>query len=604
MATIVAVIASGAVKAETAIPPRELWPQATAAADGGDIDGATQKTDQLLESARLLGIRRFPLFANSAASLGRQEQKDPKLSTWAMTSAERLDPLSPSVAFTRADIAKDQANWPVALSSAAAGIGRTFSDYRTRHLARGDLTLVLIAVLSILAGAFALILFFRYQRSAAHDFREMLGATFSGGVGTVLGFSLLFLPVFLWLGPVWLVVYWLALFFAYATAVERFFIVAALVVLALVPIAASWTASHVAGLDSPVVSAALSASERSFQPAASRRLREMIEAVSTEPALHLLLGNLEALEGNEQEAALRYRRAIELNDKLAGAYLNIGNLHFFNNDFPAAVNNYEKAEALDPTMAIAYYNHAVVSGETYKFEEQGKNLELAKKYDRSLIEGLIARPRAQKIVMYQLPVAEAWAISQRIAREGAAREVFGSYSSFDLSKVALNPLTLGALIALALASALFVLRKSARAGECIKCGRTFCPKCKSARDSSTYCTQCIHIYLKKDGVSLDTKRSKIEEVQEFQTGALRLRKLVSSFLPGAGQIMDGNTIRGLLMLGFFLFFVAMAFLVGRMAPVMNPAETARLLVRGLAIAAAVVLWLIFTLPVYRQRFRG
>lgn len=604
MATIVAVIASGAVNAETTISPRELWPQATAAADGGDIAGATQKTDQLLESARLLGIRRFPLLANSAASLARQEQKDPKISTWAMTSAERLDPLSPSVAFTRADIAKDQANWPVALSSAVAGIGRTFSDYRTRFLARSDLTLVLIAVLSILAGAFALILFFRYQRSAAHDFREMLGAHFSGGVGTVFGFSLLFLPVFLWLGPVWLVVYWLALFFAYASAVERFFIVAALLILALVPIAAIWTASHVAGLDSPVVSAALSASEKSFQPAASRRLREMIEAVPNEPALHLLLGNLEALEGNEQEAALRYRRAIELNDKLAGGYLNIGNLHFFNNDFPAAVNNYEKAEALDPTMAIAYYNHAVVSGETYKFEAQGKNLELAKKYDRSLIEGLIARPPAQKIVMYQLPIAEAWAIFERIAREGAAREVFGSYSSFDPSKVALNPLTIGALIALALASALFFLRKSPRAGECIKCGRTFCPRCKSARDSSTYCTQCIHIYLKKDGVSLDTKRSKIEEVQEFQSGALRLRKLVSSFLPGAGQIMDGNTIRGLLMLGSFLFFVAMAFFVSRMAPVMNPAETARILVRVLAIAAAVVSWLVFTLPVYRQRFRG
>jgi len=604
MATIVAVIASGAVNAETAISPRELWPQATAAADGGDIDGATKKTDQLLESARLLGIRRFPLFAKSAAALARQEQKDPKISTWAMTSAERLDPLSAAIAFTRADMAKDQANWPVALSSAAAGIGRTFSDYRTRLLARADLTLVLIAVLSILAGAFALILFFRYQRSAAHDFREMLGATFSGGVGTVLGFSLLFLPVFLWLGPVWLVVYWLALFFAYASAVERFFIVAALLILALVPIATSWTASHVAGLDSPVVSAALSASEKSFQPAASRRLREMIEAGSNEPALHLLLGNLEALEGDEQEAALRYRRAIELNDKLAGAYLNIGNLHFFNNDFPAAVNNYEKAETLAPAMAIAYYNHAVVSGETYKFEEQGKNLELAKKYDRSLIEGLIARPPAQKIVMYQLPIAEAWVISERIAREGSARELYGSYSSFDLSKVALNPLTIGALIALMLASALFFLRKSGRAGECIKCGRTFCPRCKSARDSSTYCTQCIHIYLKKDGVSLDTKRSKIDEVQEFQSGALRLRKLVSSFLPGAGQIMDGNTIRGVLMLGSFLFFVAMAFFVGRMAPVMNPAETARLLVRVLAIAAAVVLWLVFTLPVYRQRFRG
>src|SRR6185295_2461859 len=74
-------------------------------------------------------------------------------------------------------------------------------------------------------------------------------------------------------------------------------------------------------------------------------------------------------------------------------------------------------------------------------------------------------------------------------------------------------ITIGSVIAALLAIIIwFRRRKAGYANACIKCGRTFCHRCKSARESATYCTQCIHIYLKRDGVSLDTKRSKLEEV--------------------------------------------------------------------------------------------
>src|SRR6202022_816048 len=91
--------------------------------------------------------------------------------------------------------------------------------------------------------------------------------------------------------------------------------------------------------------------------------------------------------------------------------------------------------------------------------------------------------------------------------------VFGNYAYFDPASSAPNPITIGAGLALILALLLWMKRRSSGfAGSCIKCGRTFCHRCKSARESATYCTQCIHIYLKRDGVSLDTKRTKLEEV--------------------------------------------------------------------------------------------
>ncbi|HXI14653.1 MAG TPA: tetratricopeptide repeat protein [Thermoanaerobaculia bacterium] len=601
------VLPAGAV-ADTGGTAREIWPQATASLDGGDVAGATKRVDQLLEGGKNLGVKRYPLYAISAASLARQENRkgNQPAAKWAMDTAERLDRKSPEVALTRADLAKDQGNWSGAVTSTAAGVGRIFGDYRARLLARTDLLTVVAGTLATLVAAYSLILFLRYRRQASHDLREVLHARFGGGGAiTVLAFALLFFPLFLWLGPLWLVLYWLALFFPYATTRERLLSAVSLLILATIPPMLNWNASRMAGVDSPIVAAALASDGRSYEPGAMRRLRELQSVVPSEPSIHLLIGNLELQDGNEQEANVQYRKAVEANDELAGAWLNLGNLHFLNNDFGAAITNYEKAQTLAPTMAIAYYNHSVANGETYKFEEQGRNLAQAKKYDRTLIDSLTSAPTPQKIAMYQLPIAEAWRISERIARKPAAREVFGNFSSFDPANSLKNPLTIGAILAaLAAAGLAFMKKRSNVAGECIKCGRTFCYRCKSSRDSATYCTQCIHIYLKRDGVSLDTKRSKLEEVQEFQSSSMRIRKIVSSFLPGAGQMMEGNTLRGLIPLALFLFFVWLAFSVGRLAPVMHPAETARLLLRSIAILLAAVTWAVTTIPAYRQRVTG
>jgi len=147
-------------------------------------------------------------------------------------------------------------------------------------------------------------------------------------------------------------------------------------------------------------------------------------------------------------------------------------------------------------------------------------------------------------------------------------------------------------------------RRAGFAGSCIKCGRTFCHRCKSARESATYCTQCIHIYLKRDGVSLLTKRTKLEEVSEYQAGMLRRNKLFAYFLPGSAQLIEGRTGSGLFGVFAFLFLVLLAVLVGRLAPVLAPGDVPKLVVRVVAVILAVVLWFLLTLPVFRRKAVG
>jgi tetratricopeptide (TPR) repeat protein len=373
-------------------------------------------------------------------------------------------------------------------------------------------------------------------------------------------------------------------------------------VMAVLPIAVDRASTQIAGIDNPIVQADLLSSSQSYRPESLHRTEEFGKQIPDDDVVHLLLGNLQLQEGNEQQAQVHYQRAAELKDS-AGAHVNLGNLHFLNNDFPAAITEYEKAEKADPKLALVFYNNSLASGELYRFDEQGQKLEQAKRLARSEIEHLTQNPPPQKVVIYTPPLEQAWEVSTTLARHGAAQTLFGAYSYFDPASSALNPVTIGSLTALLLAIGLWLKRrKPGFANACIKCGRTFCYRCKSARESATYCTQCIHIYLKRDGVSLDTKRRKLEEVQSHQTGMLRRNRILATFLPGSAQVLEGRTVTGVAGIIAFLLFISISLLIGRLAPALAPvAQTPQLLARIALVALALITWLLLSLPVYRRK---
>jgi hypothetical protein len=102
-------------------------------------------------------------------------------------------------------------------------------------------------------------------------------------------------------------------------------------------------------------------------------------------------------------------------------------------------------------------------------------------------------------------------------------------------------------------------------------------------------------------VSVATKRTKLEEVGQHQTGMIRRNKLIATFFPGSAQLLEGRTLIGFFGLFIFFFGLCLALLVGRLAPVLAPGELAKMIVRVLAVLIAVVTWVVMTMPVYRRR---
>jgi tetratricopeptide (TPR) repeat protein len=586
------------------LPAGELWSRANATADAGDFADADRQLNELLDRGTQIDLTRYPLLARSAAGLAEQAYREGNapLAQWSMNAAARLDPVAAAVPFAAADLARSRGDWIGALRSVFSGLMKLTSDDSTGTLARMDLLLVLALAIFLTAAGFAIALLVRHGRAATHDFREMLGGRLSAGVTSVLAFSLLFLPLFLWLGPVWLILWWLALMYVYGNIRERAAIVVVLAAVALTPLVIDYAAARMSGLQNPVLRAAIADLNDAYDEGALVGMQSLLEAQPEDPLLHLLLGNLYFQQGSDVEALVHFRRAVQLDENLAGAHLNIGNLHFLNNDFTAAISRYERAGTLDSRMAIAPFNRSVAAAQMNRYDEQGRQLELAKQRNRSVVNQLTRKPPVQKIAAYELPLADALTAADRIARTGAAPEVFATHAWFDPSKSARNAVTGGAALAIILAFVMaWARRKTGIAGSCIKCGRTFCPRCKSARESATYCTQCIHIYLKRDGVSLDTKRKKLDEVQDFQSRSLRTRRLLAFLLPGSARVYEGAALSGLLLLLVFLLFVSSAILVGRTAPLGPSADTLRLVLRLGSVIGALLVWLLFSLPSLRER---
>jgi Tfp pilus assembly protein PilF len=597
-----AVAAAGDLRAQQ-VSPRDIWPQAASAAREGDYDAAAKRSSDLLSIGRTYGITSFPQYAASAAGLASASEKNADLARWASTTATQLDNKSPAVAFSDADRAGRRKAWGEAVPLVLRGFTRVLGDYRSGVLSRADLIIVAALAIVLTAVLLAIALFLRYGRAMAHDFRELLSSRFTGGSVSVLAFALLFLPIFLWLGPTWLLFYWLAIFFPYASVAERVAVAVLLILVALLPVTIDYASTRVAGVESPVVMAAVSSEQQAYQPEALRRMQELIAVVPDHPVLQLLAGNMQSFEGNEDQAQQHYNRAAELRPTYAGAHVNLGNLLYLNNEYQAAMTEYRKAQQADPKLAAAFYNHSVASGETYKFDQQAEMLENARKANRAFVERIARNAPPQKIVMYSPSIDEAWDITAELSKRPSARALFGNYASFDPIRSAANPPTIAALASLVLGLLLWMRRrKKGLANACIKCGRTFCPRCKVARESTTYCTQCIHIYLKRDGVSIDTKRKKLEEVTSHQNGMTRRNKLFATFLPGSAQMLEGRTVMGVLGASMFGLLVAIAILVGRLAPALGPAaDVAQLFVRIGAITLAAIVWLVLALPVYRRR---
>lgn len=82
----------------------------------------------------------------------------------------------------------------------------------------------------------------------------------------------------------------------------------------------------------------------------------LLEKHPYDASLHINLGNLYAMWGDNSEAMVEYNKAIGLNPKSSVALTNLGTLYTAMGKQRKAFKAFKKALAVDPNAALAFYN--------------------------------------------------------------------------------------------------------------------------------------------------------------------------------------------------------------------------------------------------------
>jgi hypothetical protein len=80
---------------------------------------------------------------------------------------------------------------------------------------------------------------------------------------------------------------------------------------------------------------------------------------------------------------------------------------------------------------------------------------------------------------------------------------------------------------------------------CTKCGKVFCPRCKSATESASYCSQCISVFLKRDMVSIEQQSAKLAQIRRWELRSSVARRIAGMLVPGSHELLEGRVWLGL-----------------------------------------------------------
>jgi tetratricopeptide (TPR) repeat protein len=472
----------------------------------------------------------------------------------ALQSASRLDPDLSEPRWARLALAIRTRQFRTVVAEFLGAIRATLADGESRRvlMARGVLVLAYAGL--VMSVAILVILYVRHGRRLVHDVAETTGRLVPAGYGTdILVFALLLAPLLLSFDVLWFLLYLFVLVFGYATWPQR---VGAIATLALtVPILplVDRTSYELAVASSPVVRSAEALGEARYDQRVVDGLEQARSLLPEDADLRFLLGRVYQALGQNERAVVEYSSAAQLSTRESRALVNRGNIRFVDGDLRSAQEDYLEALRRDPQSVQARYNLALVYAETFRTVEAVKILNEARELDAAMIQSFQEAPTLVRVVSLGYSAEEARRKSAALQKDERGRHLLGLFRSYRPAAGWSVPILAGIPLAVVVAVLLDRRRQKGRgyASECQKCGRTFCRLCKPSGESSLLCSQCVHVYLKKDGVAIETKLQKLEDVRRRKAVDERLLSGLNLFLPGTFAFLESRVFVALLALLLF-----------------------------------------------------
>ncbi|MCP3101419.1 tetratricopeptide repeat protein [Myxococcus sp. K15C18031901] len=490
--------------------------------------------------------------------------------------AVRLSPRLPMAHFMMAETyaADDPVDVGRYLGALRVALVSMATDPRYRGPALVDLGALLLVAWAGTTGVLVALLFVRRVRYALHDFHHLLPRSVARWQSALLGLLLLGLPLTLGVGLLPLLLLLLGVVVPYLTRAER--IVAAVLVagLGLAPLAAGQLARVTAFAGTPAEDVSLLERGGLAAEAAAARVQARQSAGKATFFELTALGQYETRRGLLEEARGHFKAASALRSRDARLLTRFGNALVGLGDDEGAAQLYVQASNAEPTLAAPHYNLSMIyrrRAKTLPDAQVGAELDRAATATAAAqaLDGELLRrepPPDERLLLNQLMLSPPLSASEWMGLADGAEDgarVEGELTRWLLPGVSPGPVSWGLAAVVAVVLVLWgTLAQRLKAAQCCeRCGRPVCVRCDpELAEGSKQCGQCVNVFSRRGLVPQKLRQRKADQVGRHQAWVGRVTYAAGVLLSGAGHVVAGGTVRGVLYAFFFFFALAASLL--------------------------------------------
>jgi tetratricopeptide (TPR) repeat protein len=518
---------------------------------------------EILRAFERTGPQRLPFLASESLRLAEQLRGRhlPRLAFDLTDLALSLDPRSPEPHFLRASLIWQEEKWGmkrISREMVSGSLKMVREDMGLRSLSANILS-ASVWTYFILLLMFGMVLFVKYESLVRHELMENLKIYLSLRIGSLLLCLFYLIPLFLFLGWIWLAFFWIFLIFPFCMWKEKAALTLLIVVLCALPLFYRYSACLQIARDDPWTRAAMEIEDGRAGEGASSFLTQFAASHPEDPFSHFYLGLLFKGNGEWNQAEKEFQVCLQRLPDWAIAHNNLGNIYFVQKRYDEAEEEYKAAIEDNPDAASTHANLGLLYGfypRRLRLEESRSEFEKAEKLDPGITPRMESLELALigRYLFYQgLPREEFWGRIRSSSRESGllAESLWGERIRFlSLDSLVYFPLLLLSLVWISWG----VRGRGPNPRFCLGCGKEFCKLCEGGSARGALCGSCEAILHSREAVSPQARTKRLIE-KERREEKRRAWVRILSLLPGATCFYLGKVGPGLTLSTAFFFLL-------------------------------------------------
>lgn len=436
----------------------------------------------------------------------------------------------------------------------------TLSQINTAPLVIGNILTLISLIISITAFLFIVTLLLKHANRILHDFSHLFPSGISTFISNIIWLSIFFIIIVRFLSIFHFTLFSCFFLWLYLKKKEKILLFLVVLSIAILPYNFNIynRLLNVYRNDETTTYKALKLED----PIALEKLKHQIDSGMASVDDHITYGLISKRMGNFEIAEKMYKKAIEMNASNIIAYNNLANLYLITERYDDALIQYNNALNLEPKSEIVRYNISRLFLRKKELDKSNTELAEAKRFNEDLISYLLknSTPSINRFIYDMEPSFDLNLVNLLKGEATSNKKLYLPFEHYITGGIVTSDVFFWMVIMIVVIIGVASLsRKITISHICQRCGKPVCKRCSPELHSDEECSQCFHIFTRRDVSDPKNRFLKDKEISSYQFLHDMTTKLLSIVIPGTIFIWKEKPVKGFIILllsvsGFVSFF--------------------------------------------------